>query len=107
MRNNNERQTFVQDFRNWETVGILNNLIRLKVLTYKKHEWYSVEIRQAYQHFDGRLKKIVWDADWNRIGFFKIDDSLRAFTYGFTMKDIVDEIKRIDKEEKKDASVTK
>lgn len=91
LRNDKERREFVQNDENWELVGELNGLVREKMLAYKGTEWYAVEVRQ-------NVKKYI--SEWTRVGIWKFSRSLRAFTYGWNVSQIVDEIKRIDKEEK-------
>lgn len=101
LKNDKERREFVQNSDNWETIGEMNGLVRLKRLTYRKTEWYRVEIMQVYQHFNFRKESMEWVSEWNKIGIYKIDTEHRAFTYGYSITQIADEIKDMDRKEKR------
>ena len=98
--NDKKRREFVQNDENWELVGELNGLVREKMLAYKGTEWYAVEVRQNVQHYNVHSHALEYRAEWTRVGIWKLSRSVRAFTYGWSVSQIVDEIKRIDKEEK-------
>mgnify|MGYP003501031123 CR=1 FL=1 len=95
-----KRREFVQNDENWELVGELNGLVREKMLTYKGSEWYTVEVRQNVQRYNAKTRALEYRAEWTRVGIWKLSRSVRAFTYGWSVDQIVKEIKRIDKEEK-------
>lgn len=96
LKSDKDRLEFVQNALNWETVGTLNNIIRLSILTYGDEEWYALDIRQIVPlTFNGMTS---YSANWKRIGIFRINEDVRAFTFALTEKQITDEIKRIDKE---------
>lgn len=99
MRNDKERFEFVRNPENWETIGNLNNIIRLRSLCYEYEEWYALEIRQIVPQFFNGMKSFT--AAWNRIGIFQINDDVRAFTFGYSEKDIVDVIRKTDRGKKK------
>ena len=100
LRNDKERREFVNDSSNWELVGELNNLIRLKALTYKTDIWYTLEIMQMFQHYNIKAGAMEWVSEWRRLGIYQLNIDHRAFTYGVSVTEIINRIKEIDKEER-------
>lgn len=100
LSNDKKRREFIEDPANWEQVGMLNNLIRLMKLTYKEHEWFAIDIWQSGTTFDFQKRKTVPSREWRRLNRYKITED-HALSYGMSVSQIADEIKAIDKEEKK------
>ena len=100
LRNDKERREYIADPKNWETVGTLNNLIRMRTLTYKSETWYTIEIMQMFQHYNLKTRAMEWVSEWRRLGIYQINVDHRAFTYGVSVTEIINRIKEIDKEER-------
>ena len=100
LRNDKERRDYIQNQANWETVGTLNNLIRMRTLTYKSETWYTLEIMQMFQHYNIKAGAMEWVSEWRRLGIYQLNVDHRAFTYGVSVTEIINRIKEIDKEEK-------
>lgn len=105
MKNDKERQEFVLDDNNWHRVGSdIMGKVRLRELEYKDHFWYRIEILTDYYEaefpaFGGiiRHKKV----GWRPTQMYVIDKETRAFADTVSKTQIVEEIKKIDREEKK------
>lgn len=104
MRNDKERQAFVQDANNWHEVGTeIMGRVRLRKLEYKNHTWYRIEIMTD-----------CYETEWTATGYkrkktirrqplrmYVIDKETGAFDEPVSMTQIVEKIKEIDKKEKK------
>lgn len=99
LRNDKERREFVQNPDNWETISTVNNLVRLRRFVYKEQEWFCVEILQTYQHYNHIKKGMVWISEWRRLGIYQINTESRAFNYGTSVTEIIEQIKNIDRKE--------
>ena len=105
MRNDKERQQFVQDDNNWHRVGSdIMGKVRLRELEYKNNFWYRIEILEHYfenEFFSGSDYKRVDKVNWRPLRMFVLDKDTRAFEDTVSPTQIVEAIKEIDKEERK------
>lgn len=100
MRNDKERMEFVKDDANWHRVGVdIMGKVRLRELEYKDHFWYRIEILEHY--FSGSDYKRVDKVNWRPLRMFVLDKDTRAFEDTISPTQIVEQIKEIDKEERK------
>ena len=98
MRNDKERQAFVQDDNNWHRVGTeIMGRVRLRKLEYKNHTWYRIEVMTRWFDYKSRTRK----PEWRPLRMYVIDKETGAFDEAVSVTQIVNEIKEIDKEEKK------
>lgn len=98
MRNDKERQAFVQDDNNWHRVGMeIMGRVRLRELEYKNHTWYRIEVMTRW--FDYKSHAREWR--WQPLRMYVIDKATGAFADTVSVTQIVNEIKEIDKEERK------
>lgn len=104
MKNDKERQAFVQDDSNWHRVGSdIMGKVRLRELEYKSHFWYRIEILEHYfenEFFSGSDYKRVDKVNWRPLRMFVLDKETRAFEETVSVTQIVNAIKEIDKEER-------
>ena len=105
MRNDKERQAFVQNDSNWHRVGMeIMGRVRLRELEYKSHVWYRVEIYLKYEETEfleqGGYTRVT-KTGWCPIRMYVIDKETGAFADTISVTQIVNEIKTIDKEERK------
>ena len=104
MRNDKERQAFVQDANNWHEVGTeIMGRVRLRKLEYKNHTWYRIEIMTDCYETEWtatgyKRKKTI---RWQPLRMYVIDKETGAFDEPVSVTQIVNEIKEIDKNEKK------
>ena len=105
MRNDKERQAFVQDDSNWHRVGMeIMGRVRLRELEYKNHTWYRIEVFTEHtkttflDHGEYIQKKVT---GWQPLRMYVIDKETGAFDEPVSVTQIVNEIKEIDKEERK------
>ena len=104
MRNDKERQAFVQDDSNWHRVGVeIMGRVRMRELEYKNHVWYRVEIREHWfeTEFTDSSYKRHKKIGWRPLRMYAIDKETGAFDEPVSVTQIVDQIKEIDKKEKK------
>ena len=106
MRNDKERQAFVQDANNWHRVGDeIMGRVRLRELEYKNHTWYRIEIRTCWFEAEFTDKGAGYTRHrkmgWQPLRMYVIDKETGAFDEAVSVTQIVNEIKEIDKEEKK------
>ena len=97
LKNDRERREFVNDPKNWETIGDIKGLIQMRMLRYKGMIWYANYIRQVSQSWNSETHDFNREADWLRVGMYQIDTEHRAFTYGISATEIVNAIKEADK----------
>lgn len=106
MRNDKERQAFVQDANNWHRVGVeIMGRVRLRELEYKNHTWYRIEVMTQWFETEftdagagyTRHRKMGWQP----LRMYVIDKATGAFADTVSVTQIVNEIKEIDKEERK------
>ena len=98
MRNDKERMQFVKDDANWHRVGVdIMGKVRLRELEYKDHFWYRIEILEHYFENYKRVDKVAW----RPLRMFALDKDTRAFEDTVSPSQIVEQIKEIDKEERK------
>lgn len=105
MRNDKERMEFVKDDANWHRVGVdIMGKVRLRELEYKDHFWYRIEI--LMHGFDtewlGTEMKRTKKVEWQPIRMYVLDKDTRAFEDTISPTQIVDQIKEIDKQERKE-----
>ena len=94
MRNDKERQAFVQDDSNWHRVGTdIIGRVRLRELEYHDRTWYRLDTLQEYEV----IKK---PPTWTWLRYYKIDKKTGAFIT-INRSTIIDDIKQIDKEERR------
>lgn len=104
MRNDRERREFVDNQENWEIFKEMPG-IRIRKLTYKeKHHWFKLEIWQTSEEWDwkkdgGGVKRIE-QTRWREVQIFKLNETTHAYGDPISVPQIVEEIKKIDKEEK-------
>ena len=101
LKNDKERKEFVNNPENWELVGELNGLIRLKKLTYGKKEWFAIYVRKSYDHYDYREKQMKEVIEWQRARIHTLNTEIRAFGQEYSPSQIVEEIKDMDREARK------
>ncbi len=106
MRNDQERQEFIKNPNNWEVltlagIDVLTDLIRISCLQYRGHEWYKVEVYQTTDMYDVRQHKTVDATGWRLLHYYKLNEDTKAFSYGISITQIVNEIKEIDRERRK------
>ena len=104
MRNDKERQAFVQDASNWHRVGTeIMGRVRLRELEYKNHTWYRIEIMTHW--FENEFTHAGYTRHrkmgWQPLRMYVIDKETGAFDDAVSMTQIVEKIKEIDKQEKK------
>jgi len=100
LKNDRERRDFVNDPKNWETIGDIKGLVQMRMLRYKGLIWYATFIRQVHQRWDRDIHGHIYEADWTRLGIYQINTEHRAFTYGISPTEIIQAIKEADKEER-------
>lgn len=98
LTNDKKRREFIENPDNWETVNVINGLVMLKRLEYKELEWFSIHIRQGLKHWDYRKEETVKEIEWRRTGLFQLDKDDRAFTCGISVSEMMEQIKKYDKE---------
>lgn len=106
MRNDKERQAFVQDANNWHRVGDeIMGRVRLRELEYKNNTWYRIDVRTnciETEWSDNRLDyKQIKKICWRPLRMYVIDKETGAFDEPVSVTQIVNEIKEIDKKERK------
>lgn len=105
MRNDKERMEFVKDDKNWHRVGVdIMGKVRLRELEYKDHFWYRIEILEHYfenEFFSRSDYKRVGKVNWRPLRMFVLDKETRALEDTISPFQIVEQIKEIDKEERK------
>lgn len=106
MRNDKERMEFVNNSDNWEEIGMVgfvdNPLVRLSRLEYKGREWFKTEVWQMhFDHYDGEKRKAIYTKRWGDAKLYRFSQGKHAFDYSISAGTIKDEIKDIDREEKK------
>ena len=106
MKNDKERMEFIKNPDNWEEIGKIGfvgkPLIRLSRLEYKGHEWFKTEVWQTYMaEYDYEKKMHVYSTGWHDPRLYRFDTASRSFSYSISAGNIKDEIKDIDREEKK------
>lgn len=98
MKNDKERQAFVQDDNNWHRVGVeIMGRVRLRKLEYKDHTWYRIEVMTRWFDYKRRAKELRWQP----LRMYVIDKETGAFDDTVSVTQIADQIKEIDKKEKK------
>ena len=103
MRNDKERMEFVKDDSNWHRVGQdIMGKVRLRELEYKDHFWYRIEILMHGFKWIGTEMKRTKKVEWQPIRMYVLDKNTRAFEDTISPTQIVEQIKEIDKEEKKE-----
>ena len=106
MRNDKERMQFVKDDANWHRVGVdIMGKVRLRELEYKDHFWYRIEILEQYfenEFFSGANYNRVDKVNWRPLRMFVLDKDTRAFEETVSPTQIVEAIKQIDKQERKE-----
>ena len=99
MRNDKERQAFVQDDNNWHRVGVeIMGRVRLRELEYKNHTWYRIEVMTRWFDYKSHARGVEWR--WQPLRMYVIDKATGAFADTVSVTQIVNEIKEIDKEER-------
>lgn len=106
MRNDTERQEFVLNPENWHRAGepIMGN-IRVMELEYKGHFWYRVEMFRKGERairtpdFSLRYEPVT---EWESIKMYVLEEESGAIKDTVCTSQIVNEIKEIDKKERKD-----
>ena len=71
--------------------------VRLRELEYKNHTWYRIEVMTRW--FDYKSHAREWR--WQPLRMYVIDKETGAFDEPVSVTQIVNEIKEIDKEERK------
>lgn len=103
MRNDKERQQFVQDDNNWHRVGTeIMGRVRMRELEYKSHVWYRIEIMTHWfeNEFTDASYKRIKRMGWQPLRMYVIDKETGAFADTVSVTQIVNAIKEIDKEER-------
>jgi hypothetical protein len=101
LTNDKKRKEFLEDPKNWEPLPSADNFVRISKLLYKEHMWLHLELWQTYNHWDSDLHGFVDATGWRDRGYYKINKHTHALTYQMSIDDIADEIKEIDKKEKR------
>lgn len=71
--------------------------VRLRKLEYKNHTWYRIEAMTRWFDYKSRARKLRWQP----LRMYVIDKETGAFDDTVSVTQIVDQIKEIDKKEKK------
>ena len=103
MRNDRERRECVDNQENWETIHEMPG-IRIRQLSYKDRSWFKLEIWQTSEEWDwkkdgGGVKRIERTL-WREVRIFTLNETTHAYGDAISVPQIVEEIKKIDKEEK-------
>ena len=94
MRNDKERQEFINDAANWHRAGeMIMGKVRLMSLEYHDRMWYRLD---AYTTYEG----LPLPPKWRDLRYYRIDKKSGALM-DINKTAIRDEIKEIDKEERK------
>ena len=101
LSNEKKRRQFIEDTANWEEIPTASNFVRMRKLLYKGHMWLALDVWQTYNNYDINKHKMVTITGWTLVHYYVLNEHTHALAWPVSLTQIIEDIKAIDKEEKK------
>ena len=101
LSNEKKRRQFIEDTANWEEIPTASNFVRMRKLLYKGHMWLALDVWQTYTNYDMNKRQMVEVTEWSLLHYYTLNEHTHALGWPVSLTQIIEDIKAIDKEEKK------
>lgn len=101
LSNEKKRRQFIENPANWEEIPTASNFVRMRKLLYKGHMWLALDVWQTYNHYDFDKRQMVEVTEWTLPHYYTLNEHTHALGWPVSLTQIIEDIKAIDKEEKK------
>lgn len=78
MRNQEERNSFIDNPQNWHEARIGHALMKMSHITYKGETRYKLEVYQKNFHWYAGVQKEGYKAEWTLKSYYKLDGACCA-----------------------------
>lgn len=99
LRNDKDRKLYVSNKENWAIAEEMPG-VRIMSLEYGGETWYKLEVWQTHSAFDFKRTQPCEKTEWCQVRMYTMRHDTRAFGDRISESQIVERIKKIDKERK-------